>query len=1342
MEHLKSHYITPELIQNYELEFNDMIQGDQEHPQIFLSRLREAADLANITSEAIIESRFRAGLLRDIKQFCIQSSARTFQDWLNHAEGWWNANRPRKVAMVDNPFIPRNINNALIYHDEDNYRNHYAINNHNIEIIDTDEIPTQVVTINGTSKPTRMMHRNIISGPTRLTTMDINGHTNGVQYQVHHRPRLEYNEPAHPDSQHEILNMVQQVIRNELNGFYQPNRSYNRNPVENPNKYNNNYRDYRRNNEHNGYQNNNGNGYNNKGYNNNNNNNGYGNRNSYNNNGYNKFRNNIDYVTKPAVKKLDGSVVFNNEINGQSNTHHNKPINQSQLNQHQYQNNNTSPQQSRHLNAILTQNESDSNNKRELYAAVRPEKPPEVAKGVPYKKTRPTPQEKQTRTPVITRKVSTRQHFEEINPSTTNQIVTNKSKDMDIDLPVKEMERKTPRQRLKREQPDISYNIVNDVLEQPAKISVRDLITTTPKFRRELISACRPKRKIANKQVPQQTMSLIEDDDINTTAVYSKVNIGNHRVKTLVDCGAAKTYMSKALADTLELSIDAASESVFTLGNGTKQPALGIIYDVPIEVKEDMIITCTIEVLPTCPSHLIIGNNWLNRAKAKIDFNSSSLKVSYKKQKAELPISFLRRKESVPKMISHTQTYQNPVSMTNSSPKRVHFEDESYESDSTESDDSEEISESDEVSDEDYTAENESSEEELPQEQIETSLLVLDKNMEQYIELVPEEKENIVRAPKDGVVLKAFTINTFRIDKPPGNHRKLTYNFNVINKHISEAMGYFDINSNIIINKRNVEIHIYNRSGNNIYLKPHEEIGVLEEYDLENEEMIQAYQLNKNYDLFVMEKDVDSNEDTENETIDQDAYAKLEIGKIGEMTEKKLRKLIYKYKEIFDWNNDTIGCTQLTKHKIIIEENIQSISHRPYRLSPIESEYLQKELEKYCKLGVIAPSNSPWSAPVILVKKKNGEYRMVIDYRKLNAVTKKDSYPLPRIDDLLDTLGKAKVFSALDMRAGFHQVPMEEESKELTAFTTKFGVYHYNTLPMGLVNSPATFQRLIDLCFRPLLNRCLVAYIDDLNVYSNDNHEHLLHLEQVFNCIKIANLKLNPEKCFFFKDHLKFLGYIVTKEGIQTDPSKIEKIQNYPVPKTLTQIRGFLGLATYYRRFIKNFAAIARPLHDQIKTSKRIPWTNKATESFELLKKLLTQAPVLARPDFNRDFILVTGASRNGLGCILTQLDENNHEHPIIYASRSLKSSEGNYGVSKLECLAVIWAVKLFRPYLLGRKFTIITDHSALKGLLNSTNPTGIIARWITILAEYEYEIKYRPGRVNESADFMSRLGY
>ncbi|KAG0777229.1 hypothetical protein G6F21_013409 [Rhizopus arrhizus] len=269
---------------------------------------------------------------------------------------------------------------------------------------------------------------------------------------------------------------------------------------------------------------------------------------------------------------------------------------------------------------------------------------------------------------------------------------------------------------------------------------------------------------------------------------------------------------------------------------------------------------------------------------------------------------------------------------------------------------------------------------------------------------------------------------------------------------------------------------------------------------------------------------------------------------------------------------------------------------------------------------------------------------MVIDYRKLNTVTKKDSYPLPRIDDLLDTLGKAKIFSALDMRAGFHQVPVEESSKEYTAFTTKFGTYHYNMLPMGLVNSPATFQRLIDLCFRPLLNKCLVAYIDDLNVYSQNPYEHLEHLRQVFECIDVANLKLNPEKCIFFKKDLKFLGYIVTKEGIQTDPSKIQKIKIH-----------------------QELCFNRRPLHELTKTKKKVPWTDKATRAFEQLKKLLTTAPVLARPDFNKQFILVTDASKLGLGCILTQLDKEGREHPIIFASRGLKSGEVNYAPTKKE---------------------------------------------------------------------------
>ncbi|KAG1040488.1 hypothetical protein G6F43_012278 [Rhizopus delemar] len=837
-------------------------------------------------------------------------------------------------------------------------------------------------------------------------------------------------------------------------------------------------------------------------------------------------------------------------------------------------------------------------------------------------------------------------------------------------------------------------------------------------------------------------MALIEDEEINTTAAYSTVSIGDKNIKALVDSGASKTCMSKALADTLGLEIDSASENIFTLGNGAKQPALGLIYDVPIEVKEDMVIPCTIEVLPSCPSHLILGSNWLNRAKAKIDFSSSSLKVKYKNQKAELPIHFIRKSTSLPKMKAFHQNYQYPISHTNSSPnKHVHFEDdESEEEDETDTDEEEYNEDNEESSEDELELEVTTLENDYEQE----TLQVLEDESCEEVTITNVQEMHSIKSTHKGFLLQGNSSKHLCIDKPKDDTQNNIYDFYVTHPSITHASGYFDQSSACIINKKTIDLRIYNRTKDDIFIEPREEIGVLEIYNENNDTIIGAYEANIQSTLYTLQQDPTghSSDEENQDTFDPPKIARLEIGDIKEPIKEDLFTLLNKYKHIFDWESDTIGRTNLMSHKIILEENTLPISHRPYRISPLESEHLQKELDKYCKLGVISPSNSPWAAPVILVKKKNGDYRMVIDYRKLNAKTKKDAYPLPRIDDLLDTLGKAKVFSALDMRSGFHQVPLDEDSKELTAFTTKYGTYHYNTLPMGLVNSPATFQRLIDLCFRPLISKCLVAYIDDLNVYSNNDQEHLTHLEKVFQCIEIANLKLNPEKCFFFKDHIKFLGYIVTNQGIQTDPDKIKKIVDYPIPTTITQVRSFLGIASYYRRFIQNFAAIARPLHDQTKTKQKVPWTQATTNSFETFKKLLTTAPVLARPDFNRSFILVTDASKLGLGCVLTQLDEDGKEHPIMYASRGLKPNETNYAPTKLECLAVVWAVKYFRPYLLGKKFMIITDHSALTGLLKTPNPTGIIARWIVTLSEYDFDIKYRPGRVNESADFLSRLGY
>ncbi|CEP10129.1 hypothetical protein [Parasitella parasitica] len=237
---------------------------------------------------------------------------------------------------------------------------------------------------------------------------------------------------------------------------------------------------------------------------------------------------------------------------------------------------------------------------------------------------------------------------------------------------------------------------------------------------------------------------------------------------------------------------------------------------------------------------------------------------------------------------------------------------------------------------------------------------------------------------------------------------------------------------------------------------------------------------------------------------------------------------------------------------------------------------------------------------------------------------------------------------------------------------------------------------------------------------------------------------LNPKKCHFFKEEILFLGYIVTRHAIKPNPETITKVKDFPLPTSIKQVRSFLGLASYYRRFINGFARIARQLHEQTKTTKKIAWTDEATKAFYELKERLTSYPILRKPDFNKPFEVVCDASISGLGAILTQRTEEGHEYPIIFSSRSLRGSEKNYGISKLELLAVVWSVQQYRPYLLGSPFqvTIISDHSSLAGLLKTKQPTGILARWIEILSEYNFKIVYRKGRINEAADFLSRLGY
>ena len=338
--------------------------------------------------------------------------------------------------------------------------------------------------------------------------------------------------------------------------------------------------------------------------------------------------------------------------------------------------------------------------------------------------------------------------------------------------------------------------------------------------------------------------------------------------------------------------------------------------------------------------------------------------------------------------------------------------------------------------------------------------------------------------------------------------------------------------------------------------------------------------------------------------------------------------------------------------------------------------------------------------------------KFCIDYRKLNAITKADAYPLTRIDDLLESFGQAKWFTTLDLASGYWQVAMDEADIEKTAFVTPFGLYEFLVMPFGLSYAPGTFQRLMNRVLQEFLNDFVAVYLDDVIIYTKGTFEqHMDHIAQVFQALRNSNLKIKLKKCYFALPNIHFLGHVVGRDGIKPDPEKIDKVKNYPVPTNLTQLRAALGLFSYYRKFIKDFSRIARPMLTLLKKDAPFNWEEKQQQAFDRLKEMLIKAPVLSYPDFDKPFIIYTDASGIGLGAVLSQIKEDGKEHVIAYASRSLNPAEKNYSVTDQECLAVVWAIKHFQHYLGLRPFTIITDHSALKWLKTSKMPKGRRAR-------------------------------
>ncbi|KAK3086720.1 hypothetical protein FSP39_022469 [Pinctada imbricata] len=462
--------------------------------------------------------------------------------------------------------------------------------------------------------------------------------------------------------------------------------------------------------------------------------------------------------------------------------------------------------------------------------------------------------------------------------------------------------------------------------------------------------------------------------------------------------------------------------------------------------------------------------------------------------------------------------------------------------------------------------------------------------------------------------------------------------------------------------------------------------------------------------------------------------------------------LLRQFEDVFSKSPTDIGHTDMVQHRIELHDD-RPFKQRARTIPPAMFTEVKEHLQQLLDAGIIRKSQSPWSSNVVLCRKKNGELRMCVDYRQLNQRTKKDSYALPRVEDILAALGGNRYFTILDMKSGYHQIELHPDHKERSAFTVgPLGFFEYHRLPFGLVNAPATYQRLMERVFDGLHLHICYIFLDDVLIFSKTFEEHLERLEQVLERLRSVNLKLAPKKCEFFRGKVKYVGNLVSERGIEPDPAKIDKVKNWPKPRNSDEVRQFLGFVGYYRRFIKGFSSIARPLNDLLpptRTKKGVrtkkpttewKWEQEQEDSFNALREKLVTYPVLGYPDFNLPFELHCDASMSSLGAVLYQTQDG-VQRVIAYASRSLTKSERNYPVHKLEFLAMKWAITdKFYDFLYGNKFAVFTDNNPLTYVLTTAKLDATGQRWIAALAPFNFSITYRNGRKNIDADALSRI--
>ena len=448
-----------------------------------------------------------------------------------------------------------------------------------------------------------------------------------------------------------------------------------------------------------------------------------------------------------------------------------------------------------------------------------------------------------------------------------------------------------------------------------------------------------------------------------------------------------------------------------------------------------------------------------------------------------------------------------------------------------------------------------------------------------------------------------------------------------------------------------------------------------------------------------------------------------------------LQHLLALYKDIFT-DPQCLPPRRAYDHAISLLPGSTPINAKPYHYSPLHKTEIENQVQQLLQVGLITQSHSPFASPVLLVKKKDGTWRFCVDYRRLNDMTIKNRFPMPIIEEILDELTGAKVFTKLDMKAGYHQIRMLPEDEFKTAFKTHQEHYQFKVMPFGLTNAPATFQCFMNEILKPFLRKFVLVFLDDILIFSPSMEAHVDHLEQVFATLRKHQLYLKESKCTFAKDSLEYLGHIIGAQGVSTDPSKITDMLKWPVPQTMTELRAFLGLTGYYRKFVKDYGRLSKPL-TQILRLKTFVWNQHAQAAFQALKTAMTHTPVLALPNFNETFTVETDACADGIGAVLMQKGQH-----VAYLSKALGEKHKGLSIYEKEFLALIMAVDKWRHYLERGEFCIQTDHRSLAYLSQQNLHSNMQRKAMTRMMGLNFTIKYKKDKENMAADALSRVGH